>query len=82
MRPYAWFILVPIAIQAGLYIGKQEEARAAQPLPVRCRELPTEIVRWGLSIQDTKDGLYLCFQQGGANQGMTEITCVPMEACR
>lgn len=53
-----------------------------EPLaPTLCRSLPTGVVNWGIAMQTSPDGLYLCFQQGGA-QGMTEVTCVPMERCK
>jgi hypothetical protein len=55
-------------------------ASAPSKLAVRCRKLPTGVVNWGIAMQSTPDGLYLCFQQGGG-QGMTEVTCVPIEEC-
>lgn len=51
-----------------------------EPLPRRCKLIPTEVAGWGLSVQSTPAGLYLCFQQGGP-QGMTNVTCTPMGDC-
>lgn len=60
---------------------------AAPTPPVLCCALPSNVINYGISMQNTSDGLYLCFQQAALNgsvavQGMTEVTCVPMRPCR